>query len=198
MECVHCLAGARCSGFDRQTGDLFAPIAKAGWYGLRMCLSKDGGGTRLPRYVFHKCKPGRCLEVTALVRAIDENSHVHTFSNLSGNALSRCAPNLEGFLCNRCKPGTFRLLPSSSTCQACFLQDAPELGKILSLAILLFLMFAFVPLFRRIRTAIPSLYSIIPFLQIFALMKAQLGFSWPAISGVLSFPASVFAINLNL
>ena len=114
--------------------------------------------------------------------------------------MSQCAPNLQGFVCHQCKPGSFRLLPSRGKCQTCFLQDETGLvlGKILSLTILLFLLFAFVPLLRRIGTAIPSLYSIIPFLQIFALMKAQLGFSWPDISEVLSLPASVFAINLNL
>ena len=179
IECVHCLVGASCSGFDRQTGTLFAPVALSGFYGLRMRLRNDDG-TQLSRYVFHKCKPGRCLEVTASVPAADENSHVQkSFSNLSvsTNLLSRCAKNLEGFACHKCMPGSFRLLPSWSTCNACFLQDAKwlVLGKILSLTILLFLLFGFVPLIRRIRTAIPSRYSIIPFLQIFALMKAQLG-----------------------
>ena len=82
MECIHCLVGARCSGFDRETGNLFAPVARRGFYGLRMHLSNDDG-TQLSRYVFHQCKPERCLEVPASVQATDENSHVQSFSNLA-------------------------------------------------------------------------------------------------------------------
>ena len=184
----------------RQNGQLFAPVAKRGWYGLRMLL-RQSDGTHLARYTFHKCKPGRCLDVRDnLQEATDENSFVHSFSNLSqsGNSLSQCGPNLVGFLCHKCKPGSFRLLPSSDTCDACFLQDAKWLGRIISVAILLFLLFGFYPLVRRLNVAIPSLYCIIPFLQIFALMEARLGFSWPAMASILSVPASVFQLNINL
>ena len=164
IACKPCLdlGGAQCRGFDRQTGKLFAPVAKAGWYGLRMHVSKDGGA-KLSRYVFHPCKPGRCLEVTVDAHAVDEHSHAHHFSNLSRseNMLSQCAESLEGFLCNKCKPGHFRVLPSSSTCRACFLQNAPRLGKVIALAVIVFLLFAFVPIIREIMKDFPSLYGLL-------------------------------------
>ena len=199
IHCKSCLSGARCSGFDRQTGQLLAPVSKRGFYGLRMLVSTDAGAPQ-SRYAFHKCKPGGCLDVQESLAAENETSHVYSFSDLGTHdqtPLSQCADSLTGFLCHACKPGTFRWLPSSSTCHACFLQDAPSLGKFVSVTVLLLVLFAWVPVVRRIKLAIPSLYSLLPFFQIFLLMLS-LGFDWPDMAKWLSVPASVFAINLNL
>ena len=91
---------ADCQGFDDNiTGDLYAPVAKAGYYGVRWAAGEH------IRYAFHACAPSsRCLSVVQRVRVANEASHV--FSSLvdlttSSNPISRCKPTLRGFLCSQ-------------------------------------------------------------------------------------------------
>ena len=49
----------------------------------------------------------------------------------------------------------------------------------------------------RIKRAIPSLYSLLPFLQLLS-QALKLGFAWPEAAQALTVPASLFDLNLNL
>ena len=175
---------AECRGFDEtssSTGELYAPVARTGFYGVRWA-----GAGRL-RYTFHDCAPSaRCLPVVGEVLSNNETSHA--FTSLEGlatehNSISNCAPTLRGFLCAQCDEQHFRWLESESRCHRCPLQrEGAEaaLGTLISLALLQFAFVYFIFIVRYLLQLVPSLYSILPFLQELTLVDGM-SFDWPLV-----------------
>ena len=191
IECVKCLDGATCHGFNRSDGQSLAPVATMNFYGLRMMVEGQA------RYAFHRCKP-RCCKVPhiANVNVANDSVHVVAFLELARaqNPLSECEPGYEGFMCHKCTADHYRLT-SSSQCDLCPLQSGGTLwlGKILSVLMLLFVLFAWVPFIHRAKIYVPSLYILLPFFQIFGILR-NLSFDWPNLVEGLGVPVSIFGV----
>ena len=75
IECVKCLDGATCHGFNRSDGQSLAPVATMNFYGLRMMVEGQA------RYAFHRCKP-RCCKVPHIANVNVANDSVHVVAFL--------------------------------------------------------------------------------------------------------------------
>ena len=143
-------------------------------------------------------------------------------TSMLDNTLSRCRAHLEGFLCHKCSKGYFRSFSGAEECRKCpqFLIDNDFLGKLVSAFLFIVVMFwwamspfhaksamsyqhvistchinRWVPVLRHLNRVIPSLYSILPFLQMVTLIT-QLTFDWPKL--LISFVPFFTILNLNL
>ena len=151
-----------------------------------------------PRYAFRKCKPNHCSRPRNLyIPVTNDSSHTITFLELSEthNPLSACTEGYKGYMCSACADSFYRLL-SSRPCKPCILQSSHSkwLGKTVSVVVLLFVLFGWVPLIRKAKRYVPSLYTLLPFFQVFTLLRT-LDFDWPTIVSKLGIPLSVFAVR---
>ena len=97
-------------------------------------------------------------------------------------------------MCHKCTADHYRLT-SSSQCDLCPLQSGGTLwlGKILSVLMLLFVLFAWVQFIHCAKIYVPSLYILLPFFQIFGILR-NLSFDWPDLVEGLGVPVSVFGV----